>query len=366
MKILMICNFTSGLYTFRGMLIQQLIQKGYDMYIIIPETDNENEIEFERKVQDFHCHLIRVPMERRGMNPIKDLSLLKMYYKIIKNLKPDHVITYTIKPNIYGGLVCRHLHIPYTANITGLGTAFQNEGLLKRLVTFLYKQAFKKCHVVLFENTANRDVMINLSIVEKNQTHVLHGAGVDLEKFHYTSYPHHEVFRFLFIGRVMREKGIDELFSVMKRFNEEGMLCQLDVVGGYEEDYSERITKYEKAGWLNYHGYQKDVRPYIDNCDCFVLPSWHEGMANTNLECAATGRPLITSRIPGCQEAVEEGVTGYLVEVKNPDDLYEKMKKMCHLTLSEREEMGKQGRRKMEHEFDKKQVVKETIEALKL
>lgn len=366
MKILIICNFTSGLYKFRGMLIDQLVKRGHELHVIIPQTEDENEIEFEKKVQDFHCNLIRIPMERRGMNPIKDLSLMKQYHQVIKELKPDHVITYTIKPNIYAGLVCKHMHIPYSANITGLGTAFQNDGMLKTLVTTLYKHAFKKCHVVLFENTANRDIMVDLGIVKKEQTYVLHGAGVDLDRFKYAAYPNNEIFRFLFIGRVMREKGIDELFSVMKRLNDEGLTCQLDVVGGYEEDYSDTIKEYEADGWLKYHGYQKDVTPFIQQCDCFVLPSWHEGMANTNLECASTGRPLITSHIPGCQEAVEDKVTGYLTVVKNPDDLYEKMKDMLHLTFSQREEMGKQGRSKMEREFDKKQVVKETIDALKL
>ena len=366
MKILIVCNFTSGLYNFRGMLIKELVKKGYDLHVIIPYTQDENELEFEKKVEKLHCHLIRVTMERRGMNPIKDLSLMKDYYRIIKDLKPDHVITYTIKPNVYAGLVCQKLNIPYSANITGLGTAFQNDGMLKKLVTFLYKKAFKKCHIVLFENTVNRDTMINLGIISKDKTYVLNGAGVDLEKFEYAPYPHNDVFRFLFIGRVMREKGIDELFSVMKRLNKEGYSCLLDIVGGYEEDYSETITQYQKEGWLQYDGYQKDVRPFIKQADCFVLPSWHEGMANTNLECAATGRPLITSSIPGCREAVDDGVTGYLTEVKNPDDLYEKMKKMLHLTSIDREEMGRHGRSKMEREFDKKQVVKETINALEL
>lgn len=366
MKILIICNFTSGLYNFRGMLIKELVKKGYDLHVVIPKTDDSNELEFEKKVEALDCHLIRVAMERRGMNPVKDLSLIKDYSRIIKEIKPDHVITYTIKPNVYAGLVCKHLHVPYSANITGLGTAFQNDGMLKKLVTFLYTKAFKKCHIVLFENTVNRDTMVRLGIISKDKTYVLNGAGVNLEKFEYTLYPNNEVFRFLFIGRVMREKGIDELFSVMKRLNEEGHTCQLDVVGGYEEDYSDIIKTYENDGWLKYHGYQKDVRPFIKQCDCFVLPSWHEGMANTNLECASTGRPLITSNIPGCKEAVKDGVTGYLTEVKNPDDLYEKMKKMLHLTSIEREEMGKQGRSKMEQEFDKKQVVNETIKALEL
>ena len=162
----------------------------------------------------------------------------------------------------------------------------------------------------------------------------------------------------------MREKGIDELFEAMRRLRADGIDCTLDVLGGYEEDYHTKIAQYEEAGWLRYHGYQKDVRPFIADCHCFVLPSWHEGMANTNLECAAMGRPVITSNIHGCMEAVEDGVTGFLCEKKNADDLYRVMKDFTLLTHQQRETMGLAGRRRMEELFDKKKVVEETIRHL--
>lgn len=151
----------------------------------------------------------------------------------------------------------------------------------------------------------------------------------------------------------------------MQRLNKEGYKCMLDVVGGFEENYSEKIRKYEREGWLHYLGYQEDVRPFIEKCHCFVLPSWHEGMANTNLECSAMGRPIITSNIHGCLEAVENGVTGYLCEKQNPEDLYRIMKKICELSYEERKAMGLAGRKRMEDIFDKKKVVSDTIEVLK-
>ena len=365
MNILIICNCATGLEIFRGMLIQELINKGNIVKAIVPKTDEKKELDAENRIKKMHCDLKRVSMERRGMNPLHDIGLMKEYYKTVKKMKPDLVITYTIKPNIYGGMVCRILKVPYAVNITGLGTAFQQDGMLRRLVTAMYKVALKKAKVVFFENTENRNVIVDAGIIPESKTHVLAGAGVYLEHFQYAEYPQDaENTRFLFVGRVMQEKGIDELFDAMKKLNKNGYHCSLDILGGFEENYSEQIKKYEQEGWLNYQGYQSDVRPFIAKSHCFVLPSWHEGMANTNLECAAMGRPVITSKIHGCLEAVEDGVSGYLCEKQNVSSLYETMKKMCELSYEERKVMGVAGRKRMESVFDKKKVVEETISKL--
>ena len=162
----------------------------------------------------------------------------------------------------------------------------------------------------------------------------------------------------------MKEKGINELFEAMKMLRKDGVNCVLDVVGGYEEDYKEIIQNYENEGWLFYHGFQQDVRPFIAKCHCFVLPSWHEGMANTNLECAASGRSIITSNIHGCKEAVVNGQTGFLCEKQNIESLYQAMKGFTELKKEERKRMGQAGRKRMETLFDKKEVVKKTISRL--
>lgn len=365
MKILVICNCSTGLEMFRGMLITELIENGNEVKAIVPLSNENKEKAAENRIKKMGCALKRIPMERRGMNPIRDAKLMLAYYKIVKKMQPDLVLTYTIKPNIYGGFVCRLLKVPYAVNITGLGTAFQGNGMLRHLVTVMYKVALKKAKVVFFENAENRDVIVEARIIPKEKTHVLAGAGVDLEYFKYAPYPKgSEITRFLFVGRVMQEKGIDELFQAMRHLNQEGYRCTLDVLGGFEENYSEKIHKYEREGWLHYLGYQEDVRPFIEKCHCFVLPSWHEGMANTNLEAAATGRPVITSNIHGCLEAVEDGVTGYLAEKKAANALYQVMKKMCELSSDERENMGMAGRKHMEAVFDKRKVVKKTIEII--
>lgn len=358
MKVVVIANDSGGLYRFRGLLLEKLIFLGNNVVCLTPFGNSIKEL------NQIGVTLINTPIERRGINPFVDIKLFFNYWKIIKREKPELVITYTIKPNIYGGIICRIKKIPYAVNITGLGTAFENGGMLKRLVTVMNKLACKKAKVVFFENEENRRIFIREKIAKENQTYRLNGAGVNLNTFHTTEYPVMGNTRFLFIGRVMAEKGISELFVAMKKLITDGVECELDILGEYEENYKDQIEKYEAEGWLHYYGVQNDVRPFIERSHCFVLPSWHEGMANTNLECAAMGRPVITSNIPGCMEAVIDGKTGYLVERKNANDLYKVMKQFTKLSYDQRKAMGLAGRKHMEEVFDKKKVVQDTIRHL--
>ena len=357
MKVVIIANNSNGLYLFRRQLISALIELGLEVIALTPfDRDVDN-------LKNLGTELIETPIDRRGTNPIRDYSLMKLYNRELKRIKPDLVITYTIKPNVYGGIVCRKLKIPYAANITGLGTAFEGTGVLRKVAAVLNRTALKKAKMVFFENSENRDIFVKEGIVNKSKTHILHGAGVDLEYFSYQPYPHNKELKFLFIGRVMKEKGVDELLESMKKLISEGAKCSLDILGYYEEDYKEKLDKAISEGWLRYHGNQPDVRPFIAACDCFVLPSYHEGMANTNLECASSGRPLITSDIPGCREAVVDG-SGLLCAPKSISSLYLVMKAMLEKTSEERECMGRIGRKHMEDVFDKKKVVSETINYL--
>lgn len=357
MKIMILANSSKGLWGFRQELISELLTKN-EVVAVTPFNG------FIENLNGLGCKTIEVEIDRRGLNPIKDLKFFLECLNIIRREKPELVITYTIKPNIYGGIACRLLRVMYATNITGLGTAFENNGLLKKMAIIMNKVACKNAKVVFFENEENRKLFINEHIVKEDQTYRLNGAGVNLNRYKISKYPEGEKFKFLFMGRVMAEKGIDELFSAMKKLIAEGISCELDVLGSYEENYKSTIDKYEREGWLHYYGYQEDVRPFIEQCHCFVLPSWHEGMANTNLESAACGRPIITSNIHGCLEAVEDGVTGFLVEKKNVNDLYRVMKNMYELSYEERSAMGIAGRQRMEKYFDKKNVVKTTISKL--
>lgn len=358
-KILVLANNSDGLYGFRNDLLAELVKKG-ELVTSVPDNG------FFFELQNIGCRIIETPIDRRGINPATDFRLFLRYWKILRQEKPELVLTYTIKPNIYGGMACRLLGIPYGANITGLGTAFQKTGALRTLVTMLYRTALKRAKVVFFENADNMAVLRKEKIVTAAQAHLLNGAGVNLEHYALAPYPGEGTTRFLFVGRVMREKGVEELFAAMERLRAEDADCCLDVLGGYEENYAETIRTYEKQGWLHYHGYVQDVRPYIEQAHCFVLPSWHEGMANTNLECAAMGRPLITSNIPGCREAVQEGESGLLCEPKNADSLYQAMEYFLSIPREVRTQMGRAGRRHVENVFDKKKVVAETVKALGL
>ncbi|HRU99233.1 MAG TPA: glycosyltransferase family 4 protein [Ruminococcus sp.] len=357
MKILILANNDIGLYQFRKELIFELLKK-HKVYISLPYG------KLIEPLKKAGCKFIDTPLDRRGINPFTDLKLVKRYFSIISRLKPDLVITYTIKPNIYGGFACRCKKISYAENITGLGTAFESGGFLTKLVTVMYKVALGKAKVVFFENFANLKEFLDRKIIKKQQAKLLNGAGVNLEHYSYQEYPNNDIVKFLFVGRVMKEKGIDELFAAMKQLIKEGKSCFLDVVGLFEEDYKGKLEQYETEGWLKYHGYQEDVRPFIKGCDCFVLPSYHEGMANTNLECAASGRPVITSNIPGCKEAVIDGVSGLLCDSKSSKSLYQAMKRMVEIGKTERTTMGLAGRKHMEDVFDKKKVVRETISCL--
>lgn len=358
MRILILANYDLGLYKFRKELIEELMSMGHEVYISLPDGD------LVRPFEKMGCTFIETPVDRRGINPKTDFSLFLNYRKMMKEVNPDLVITYTIKPNIYGGIAARLAKIQYAVNITGLGTAFEKPGVVRTVAVNLYKIALKKAKVIFFENSSNRDEMLSFKCCDKEKTVVLHGAGVNTETYSYQPYPHNDAVKFLFVGRVMKEKGIDELFEAMKRLVGEGEKCTLDVVGPFEEDYKGKLEEYENAGWLKYHGYQENVIPFIAACDCFVLPSYHEGMANTNLECASSGRPIITSNIPGCKEAVVEG-SGMLCETKNADSLYSAMKQMIEMSREERKAMGKIGRQHMEDVYDKKKVVTKTLSCLR-
>jgi len=363
-KILIITNSITGLLNFRGMLLQELRCEYKERIIVIPTLQDDNDKSCAEKLEILGYFIEQIDMDRRGVNPKSEMQMFIGYRSILKREQPGLVILYTIKPNIYGGISCRMLKIPYVINITGLGTAFEKGALLRRIAIELYKFACKKAKVVFFENSENQKMFTDYRIISKNQGVTLNGAGVDLDQFELTDYPKGDMIVFLFMGRIMAEKGVNELFSAMKKLISNGYSCELHMIGSFEEDYRNLIQKYEQEGWLHYFGFQKDVRPFIKDSHCFVLPSWHEGMANTNLESAASGRPVITSDIPGCREAVVEGKTGFLAKRKDDESLYKAMERFIRLSYEDRKAMGVAGRRHMEEVFDKRKVVRETVRYL--
>ena len=360
-RILVLANNDVGLYRFRKDLLAALLGAGHEVYISLPDGG------FISELVQLGCRFLDTPIDRRGMNPLHDSKLFHQYRAILKEVKPDLVLTYTIKPNIYGGLACRMVHIPYAVNITGLGSAIENGGWLKKFVLALYKPALKGARVVFFENAGNRDTLAATGVVPQGRDVVLSGAGVNLEDYPYQSYPQEGAVRFLFVGRVMHEKGVDELFAAAKRMKQEyGDGVEFHIVGSFEEGYKPLMDELEKAGVVKYHGYQSDMKRFYAMASCVVLPSYHEGMSNVLLEAAASGRPLITSDIPGCREAVEDGNSGYLCPAKDANALYGAMQRVMKLSVEQRSEMGCRGRERMEQRFSKTAVVTETIKHLEI
>lgn len=359
-RIVILANQSGGLYDFRKDLMIALQEKA-EVYAVVPHNDRWDEL------QALADRVIELPIDRRGMNPARDAKLLGQYRAILKRLRPDLVLTYTIKPNIYGGLACRALHIPYAVNITGLGSAVENGGWLKQFVLTLYKPVLAGAKVVFFENAGNRDTLAATGVVPRGRDVVLHGAGVNLEDYPCQPYPQEGTVRFLFVGRVMHEKGVDELFAAAKRMKQTyGDSVEFHIVGSFEEGYKPLMDELEQASVVKYHGYQSDMKHFYAMADCVVLPSYHEGMSNVLLEAAASGRPLITSDIPGCREAVEPSVSGYLCPARDADALYAAIRRFLELPSAQRAAMGCRGRERMERQFGKATVVAETIKHLEI
>src|SRR5690625_985618 len=351
MKVLVLANFGMGLYNFRKELLQELIDRGYEVYISISND------EYVPKLVKLGCKFIDTPVSRRGTNPITDFKLFRKYRKIIKKINPDVVLTYTIKPNIYGGLASKLLKTPYIANITGLGTAVENGGLLQKTTLFLYKAALKRAKCVLFQNKENKDFLVNKKVVKGNNR-VLPGSGVNLKKYTLMDYPDDDIIKFLFISRVMKEKGIDQYLEAAEHIKKIHPNTEFHVVGFCEEAYEDKLKDFQNKGIINYHGQQKSVKDYYRATHCTVHPTYYpEGMSNVLLESAACGRPIITTDRAGCREIVNDGINGFVVEQKNSKDLIDKIEKFVKLSHKKKKQMSLVGREKIEKEFDRELVI---------
>lgn len=357
-EILVLANHSGGLYDFRGALLAAMREYGR-VTVATPHNDKWEEL---ASVTDGR---IDVPVDRRGVNPVRDWFLLRRYRALIRKGRPDLVVTYTVKPNIWGGIACRRAHVPYAVNITGLGSALENGGLLRRILLFLYKRALRDARVVFFENRHDRDVLCAVGVVPAGRDVVLPGAGVNLVRHPALPYPADGPVHFLFVGRVMREKGIDEFLTAARRLKAaRGDGVSFEIVGSLEESYRETLAACEADGIVTYTGVLADVTPAYRRAHAVVLPSYHEGMSNVLLEGAASARPLITSDIPGCREAVVPGKSGLLCPVRDADALYAAMEALSAMPRDAREAMGQCGRAHMEAHFNKADVVATTLAAL--
>jgi len=353
-KIMILVNDNGTIYYFRLELLKRLIAENHEVVISVPSSERNREFE------NIGCKIEIIDICRDGINPFKELLLLRTYYKQIKRIKPDLVLTYTAKPNIYGSLACQRLKIPYINNVTGLGSMFQNDNLIKGIMLFLQKQAYKKSHCVFFQNAANRQYLLKKKVIS-TKTALLPGSGVNLEKCKYQPYPEDESrVRFALVSRVRQDKGFDELFEAVKVISSKTDRAEFHLAGWYEDNnYKDKISEMVKNYPFIYHGSldQDEVYDLISKCHCLIHPSHHEGMANSLLEAAAIGRPCLASNIPGCKEVIDDGMSGFLFKVKNIESLAKTIEKFIAIKHEDKIKMGLQGRKIIEAKFDRNIVI---------
>lgn len=360
-KILILANNAVGLYNFRFELIKQLLKLSYEIYLSLPESAEDEKVKLMIEAGAKHTQTY---INRRGIYPFEDLKLIKDYKRIIKEVNPDVVLTYTIKPNIYGTYAARGYKKPVIMNITGIGTSLTNSKL-KHVVSRLYKFACKKARLVFFQNESNYSLFISNKIIDHNKTKIIPGSGVNIDKFKPMDKKKKDgIIRFLFIGRIMKEKGIEEYLEVANNLTNKYSNIKFYILGPFEEEKYKDAIFNNKNPRIKYLGISNDVRNEIKEADCIVNPSYHEGMSNVLLESASMGKPLIASNIPGCKEITEDGYNGYLFEVKSAVSLEDKIIRFIELDTKEKEIMGKNSRKKVKAEFDRNIVINEYMKAI--
>ena len=356
-KILILANSSSGLYGFRNELVVKLLEQN-EVYVSLPDETNNKELAEEG------CIIYKTPINRRGMNPIQDIGLFRAYRKLLKEIRPDVVLTYTIKPNVYGGLACITARIPYIANITGLGSALENGGILQKIALFLYKTGLRKANCVFLQNRFNLDFFEKHRIT-KAKKRLIPGSGVNLGRFQVKPLPK-DTQEFLYIARVMKEKGIEEYLAAARKVKEQYPDAKFHILGYCEEAYEDVLKQAMDEGAIVYHGSVNDVRPYLYGVQCLVHPSFYpEGMSNVCLEASACGRAVITTRRPGCEETVEDAVTGYLVPQQDAEALTEAILMFLSLSYEQKVEMGLAARARVERVFDRNIIVNAYEEEIK-
>ncbi len=358
MKILILANADSGLYRFRREVLEEFMARGWQVTIALPEGP------FVQRLIALGCRYIPTPFERRGMNPIAELGLMRRYLRILKDVKPDVVLTYTVKPNVYGGIACRLRRVPCIANVTGLGASIEKGGLLRFVMLILYRTGLKKDACVFFQNEANRTFMTSRAVARQSACRMIPGSGVNTTQFAPLKYPADDTLNFLFIARIMKEKGIEEYLAAAEHFNAAGLNAVFHILGNCEESYQQRIDELSARGIVVFHGEQSDVRAFHELSHCTIHPSYWEGMSNVVLESAACARPVITSDISGCREAVDDGVTGFLIERGSADALIDAIHRFTALTNEARRDMGLAGRAKIERAFDRQIVINAYVDAI--
>lgn len=358
-KVAVLANNDVGLYNFRKELLKKLIDERYEVHLLLPYGERVE------KLREMGCVYHEVPIDRRGTDPVKDFRLFLRFRKLLSEIKPDIVLTYTIKPNIYGGLAARMLKLPYVANITGLGSAMEKPGMIQMLAIWLYRIGLKRAQCVFCQNQENLE-FIKEKRIAKDNIKLLPGSGVNLQDFSLQEYPDDTSVKFVFIARIMREKGADEYFQAAEIIRKKYPQTEFHICGFCEENYIEKLEKLQNKGIIQYHGMVQNIKEVLKEMHCVVLPSsYHEGMSNVLLEGAATGRPLIATDVPGCRECLRNEISGYLVKPQSVEDLVDKMERFLRISWDNKKKMGLEARDWVEKYFDRQQVINAYMSEIK-
>lgn len=366
-KIALLNCHGDDVFCFRKEIIDALAERGCQVILSCPES---NRLDYFRGKENIIIE--DVVIDRRGTNPIKDLKLLMDYVKLFKKHKPDVVCTFTIKPNVYGSIAADYLGIPHINNITGLGSGFQNGGVVQMVVKLLYRKALKKSNKVFFQNQENLEIAVQTKLVnDKIPYECIPGSGVNLSRFEYKekSIEDGKVV-FNYIGRVLKDKRIDDYLDAARIIKEKFDNAIFNIIGFIEPTelhYQNLLKELEEKGIVHYCGSVNDVRPLVYASDAIIHPSsYGEGISNVLLESAACGRAAITTDIAGCRDCVDDGVSGFIYEPENVDELVKRIERFLALSDDQRKEMGRAARNKVECQFDRNIVVNAYLKELNL
>lgn len=355
-KVVVCVNTSWNIYNFRLNLARAIKKSGYEVILVAPYDKYSDLLK-----QEFEYHDIYI--SNKGTNPKEDLKTLIEFYKLYKKIKPDIVLNYTIKPNIYGNIACKLLGINTINNISGLGTVFINENLVTKIAKFLYKFSLKTSSKVFFQNNEDKELFIKNKLISKNKCDVLPGSGVDTDKFSPIIYNKKDnIFRFLVIARVLWDKGIAEYVKAAEELKNKYQNIEFQILGSLDAVNKTAVPKEIVDNWvdkkiINYLGTTDNVQDIIKQVDCVVLPSYREGTPRTLLESASMAKPIITTNAVGCKDVVNDNINGFLCDVKNIESLKNAMEKMLLLDKNERDKMGILGRKKILKEYDEKIVI---------
>ena len=356
LNILIVSNTSWYLNNFRLGLIKFLLVRGYEVIVLAPQDESSDNL------NRAGCQHIHLEMDNEGLNPVSDLKMKNRLYEIYGQINPDLIIHYTIKPVIYGSMAAAKLSIPFVNNITGLGTVFINKNWITWLVKQFYRSSQKNADFVFFQNKEDQELFQKEKLISESvPQEVIPGTGIDIVRFFGKPYRNTNSVTFLLIARLIWDKGVGEFVEAAKKIRSEFGDARFQLLGFLDVKNRTAISRQQVEDWVNegvieYLGETEDVRSYIEEASCVVLPSYREGLPRTLLEAAAMARPIIATDVPGCREIVEDGKNGFLCKPRNAESLAKKMNAFLNLPLKKREEMGLQGRKIIEERFDEKKV----------